>query len=161
MTGLVLTSSLFFLFIFWEMTALCSYALISFYNDDPKEVAGGIKALIITQVGGVGLLTGAVRRFQPEHILLFDVADFGGKPGEVTLLDWQETSGFSASTHSLPLGVLSAYLNSELNCPVQLVGIQPPGLDFDTPLSNPVKKSVQEIVTAIQNIFNERSRLYK
>ena len=60
MAGLVLTSSMFFLFVFWEMTALCSYGLISFYNDDPKAVAGGIKALIITQVGGVGLLAGAL-----------------------------------------------------------------------------------------------------
>lgn len=60
MAGLVLTSSLLFLFVFWEMTALCSYALISFYNDDPKAVAGGIKALIVTQIGGVGLLAGAL-----------------------------------------------------------------------------------------------------
>jgi len=60
MCGLVLTSSLLFLFVFWEITALCSYALISYYNDDPKAVAGGIKALIITQLGGVGLLAGAL-----------------------------------------------------------------------------------------------------
>jgi NADH-quinone oxidoreductase subunit L len=60
MCGLVLTTSLLFLFFFWEITALCSYALISFYNDDPKAVAGGIKALIITQFGGIGLLIGAV-----------------------------------------------------------------------------------------------------
>jgi NADH-quinone oxidoreductase subunit L len=60
MAGLVLTTSLLFLFFFWEITALCSYALISFYNDDPKAVAGGIKALIITQLGGIGLLIGAV-----------------------------------------------------------------------------------------------------
>lgn len=60
MVGLVLTSNLLLLFVFWEMTALCSYGLISFYNDDPKAVAGGMKALIITQVGGVGLLLGAV-----------------------------------------------------------------------------------------------------
>lgn len=60
MAGLVLSGSLLFMFLFWEITALCSYALISFYNDDPKAVAGGIKALIITQVGGVGLLAGAL-----------------------------------------------------------------------------------------------------
>ena len=60
MAGLVLTGSILLLFIFWEITALCSYALISFYNDDPKAVEGGIKALIITQVGGVGLLIGAL-----------------------------------------------------------------------------------------------------
>jgi len=60
MAGLVLTSSMLFLFFFWEITALCSYALISFNNDDPKAVAGGIKALIITQIGGIGLLLGAI-----------------------------------------------------------------------------------------------------
>jgi len=37
MAGLVLTNSFLFLFFFWEITALCSYALISFYNDDPKR----------------------------------------------------------------------------------------------------------------------------
>ncbi len=60
MVGLVLTGNMFCMFLFWEITALCSYALISFNNDDPKAVAGGIKALIITQVGGVGLLIGAL-----------------------------------------------------------------------------------------------------
>jgi len=60
MAGLVLTGSLFLLFVFWEITALCSCALISFNNDDPKAVAGGLKALLITQVGGVGLLCGAL-----------------------------------------------------------------------------------------------------
>ena len=60
MTGLVLSGNLLFTFFFWEITALCSYGLISFYNDDPKAVAGGIKALIITQVGGVGLLAGTL-----------------------------------------------------------------------------------------------------
>lgn len=56
MAGLVLTASLLLLFFFWELVAFCSYALISFHNDDPKAVAGGIKALVITQIGGVGLL---------------------------------------------------------------------------------------------------------
>lgn len=60
MAGLALTGSIFLLFVFWEITALCSYALIAFYNDDPKAVEGGLKALIITQLGGVGLLIGAL-----------------------------------------------------------------------------------------------------
>lgn len=60
MVGLVLSSNLLLVFVFWEITAFCSYALISFYNDDPKAVAAGIKALIMTQIGGVGLLGGAL-----------------------------------------------------------------------------------------------------
>jgi len=60
MAGLALSGSLLFTFFFWEITAVCSYALISFHNDDPRAVAGGIKALIMTQLGGVGLLGGAL-----------------------------------------------------------------------------------------------------
>ncbi len=60
MAGLVLTTNLLLMFVFWEITALCSYALISFHNDDPKAVAGGIKALIMTQFGGIGLLAAAL-----------------------------------------------------------------------------------------------------
>lgn len=63
MVGLVLTSNLLLMFIFWEITALCSYALISFYNDNPKAVAGGMKALIMTQIGGLGLLLAAALLF--------------------------------------------------------------------------------------------------
>jgi NADH-quinone oxidoreductase subunit L len=63
MAGLVLTSNMMLMFVFWELTALCSYALISFNNDDPKAVRGGIKALIITSIGGVGLLIGGLLLF--------------------------------------------------------------------------------------------------
>jgi NADH-quinone oxidoreductase subunit L len=63
MTGLVLTSNIMLMFVFWEITALCSYALIAFHNDDPKAVRGGIKALLITSIGGVGLLFGSVILF--------------------------------------------------------------------------------------------------
>ncbi len=60
MAGLVLTHSLLVLFVFWEMVAFCSYALIAFHNDDPKAVAGGIRALVMTQLGGLGLLAGVL-----------------------------------------------------------------------------------------------------
>jgi NADH-quinone oxidoreductase subunit L len=73
MSGLVLSGNLLFTFFFWEITALCSYGLISFYNDDPKAVAGGVKALIITQVGGVGLLAGTLLAFAYLHS--YQVAD--------------------------------------------------------------------------------------
>ncbi len=66
MVGLVLTTNLLLMFVFWEITALTSYALISFHNDDPKAVAGGIKALIITQFGGLGLADRGTGAVQPD-----------------------------------------------------------------------------------------------
>lgn len=85
MAGLVLSGSLLLMLIFWEITAFCSYALISFYNDDPRAVAAGVKALIMTQLGGAGLLLGALAArsylgdFQIETLL----AQAGSLPGTV------------------------------------------------------------------------------
>lgn len=81
MAGLVLTSNLLLMFFFWELTALCSYALISFYNDDPKAVAGGMKALIITQLGGIGLLVGALILYAQTGS--YDIQAFIAQPGLV------------------------------------------------------------------------------
>ena len=79
MCGLVLTNNMLLMFVFWEMTALCSYALISFNNDDPKAVAGGLKALIITQFGGIGLLLGAILLFS--YTGSYDINQFLENPG--------------------------------------------------------------------------------
>ncbi len=78
MVGLVLTGSMLLLFIFWEMTALCSYALISFYNDDPKAVEGGIKALVITSLGGVGMMIGALIIYA--YVGSYEISDFLADP---------------------------------------------------------------------------------
>jgi hydrogenase-4 component D len=51
------------LFIFWELTTLCSWALISQYQDEEKAVRAGYKALIMTHVGGLFLMTAIVLVF--------------------------------------------------------------------------------------------------
>jgi NADH-quinone oxidoreductase subunit L len=81
MAGLGLSGSLLFMFIFWEITAFCSYALISFHNDDPKAVAGGIKALIVTQLGGIGLLIGAL--IIRSHTGSYQIHDFLAGAGSI------------------------------------------------------------------------------
>lgn len=98
-------------------------------------------------------ITGQVRRFDPEHVLLFDAADFGGKPGDIALLDWDMVSGFSASTHTLPLHVFAGYLKDQFQCPVHLLGIQPADLSFDAPLSPPVEAAAQQIVLGLETIL--------
>jgi NADH-quinone oxidoreductase subunit L len=58
MIGLVFVDNLLILYLFWEVVGLCSYALIGFYNTDPKAAKAGIKALVTTRVGDVALLVG-------------------------------------------------------------------------------------------------------
>ncbi|MHC4697455.1 MAG: NADH-quinone oxidoreductase subunit L [Planctomycetota bacterium] len=58
MLGLVASSSLLFLFIFWELVGLCSYFLIGFYFDKAFASAAAIKAFITNRVGDFGFLIG-------------------------------------------------------------------------------------------------------
>ncbi len=58
MVCLVFTNNLLVLYIFWEIIGLCSYALIGFYNEDPKAAKAGIKAFVFTRIGDIGLLLG-------------------------------------------------------------------------------------------------------
>ncbi len=88
MVGLVLSSNLLVIVVFWEITAFCSYALISFHSDDPKAVAGGIKALIVTGLGGIGLLVGAFLIYA--QIGTFDLQQFLARASQIRsgILAW-------------------------------------------------------------------------
>ena len=94
--------------------------------------------------------SGTLRRFQPDLVILIDAADLGQSAGSVACLDWREACGFSVSTHSLPLNMLSAFLVSELDCLVIVLGIQPVQMGMGQPLSREVKLAVKEIVAELQ-----------
>jgi len=55
MVGVAVSPNFLQLFVFWELTTLCSWALISFYRND-KSLRAGLKALIMTHVGGAFFL---------------------------------------------------------------------------------------------------------
>ena len=50
MIGLAVSPNLLQFFVFWELTSLCSWALISFYQDE-RSLRAGFKALLMTHIG--------------------------------------------------------------------------------------------------------------
>ncbi|MCW4019257.1 MAG: NADH-quinone oxidoreductase subunit L [Candidatus Bathyarchaeota archaeon] len=56
MIGLVISDNFLQLFIFWEMVGMCSYALISFWNNRPESVKAGNKVFLMTRIGDAMLL---------------------------------------------------------------------------------------------------------
>ncbi len=70
MVGIAIAPTLLQLFFFWEMTTLCSWALISFY-DDPQSLKAGMKALMMTSFGGLFFLCGLVWVFSATGSLGF------------------------------------------------------------------------------------------
>jgi hydrogenase-4 component D len=55
MVGVAVSPNLLQFFVFWEMTTLCSWALISFRQNE-RSLRAGFKAILMTHIGGAFLL---------------------------------------------------------------------------------------------------------
>lgn len=58
MLGLVLSTNIFQIYIFWELVGVSSYLLIGFYFDKPSAVAASKKAFVVTRFADLGFLIG-------------------------------------------------------------------------------------------------------
>jgi hydrogenase maturation protease HycI len=90
-------------------------------------------------------VTGLLRRFRPDVVVLVDAAAMSERPGAVRWLERGCALGCSASTHTLPLGMLATYLRESLGCDVRLLGIQPEVIGEEGPLSAPVRRTVERL----------------
>jgi hydrogenase 3 maturation protease len=99
--------------------------------------------------------TGALRRFQPDLVIMVDAAQMDAPPGTVAWLDLEEIDGVSAVTHLLPLNMLARYLVHELDCAVGMIGIQPAQTEVLAELSDVVETAVGDIVTNLKP-FSEK-----
>ena len=58
MLGLVLSTNIFQIYIFWELVGVSSFLLVGFYFDKPSAVAASKKAFIVTRFADLGFLIG-------------------------------------------------------------------------------------------------------
>jgi len=58
MLGLVVSSNLFQIYMFWELVGVSSYLLIGYYYDKPAAVTASKKAFIVTRFADLGFLVG-------------------------------------------------------------------------------------------------------
>jgi len=115
-----------------------------------RECAADADHLLVIQAGHAPEnVTGELRSFHPELIILLDAADMRAKPGTICWVPIQSIEGISASTHSLPLSMLARYLTLELNCTVVLIGVQPQSTEVGEVVSVEVLDAVREIVEEI------------
>ncbi|MGO4998708.1 putative monovalent cation/H+ antiporter subunit A [Oceanisphaera sp. W20_SRM_FM3] len=60
MLGLVLSSNLIAMFVFWELTSFTSYLLIGFNHEQEKARKAALQGFFITVAGGLALMTGLI-----------------------------------------------------------------------------------------------------
>lgn len=79
-----------------------------------------------------------------DHLIFLDAADFWGKPGSVVFLDsTQMAARFpQVSTHTLSLGMLAKWAESNGSTRAWLLGIQPESLKSGTCLTATIQRTV-------------------
>lgn len=97
MLGLVVSSNIFQIYIFWELVGVSSFLLIGYYYDKPSAVAACKKAFIVTRFADVGFLIGIL-------ILSFysGTLDFNTL---IATLTSPETNGYKTAAAASFLGV--------------------------------------------------------
>lgn len=71
MLGLVLSTTLVQIYLFWEMVGLCSYFLIGFWFEKPSAAQAGRKAFIVNRIGDIGFFLGILVFFYATGTLRF------------------------------------------------------------------------------------------
>ncbi len=88
-----------------------------------------------------------------ELVLIVDVVDFGGRPGECRLLEVDELETFAVSSHNGSLELVRDYLAARSGAVTRVVGIQPGRLRLGSRLSDPVAKSARELACLLSRLL--------
>lgn len=99
-------------------------------------------------------VTGSVRRFGPALVLLLDAVQMSAEPGAVNWICFDQITGLSASTHTLPVDMLARFLALDIGCDVALIGIQPATTELGAALSPPVKHAVTNLARQLNHFFH-------
>lgn len=84
-----------------------------------------------------------VIKVKPDNIIIIDAVDFGGKPGEFSLLEAEDLKTANLFfTHNSSLTLVINYLQSNLKADIINLIIQPESIAFGENLSPGVAKSI-------------------
>ena len=94
-------------------------------------------------------LTGAIKKFQPTHLIIIDAAELNKEPGHIEIMEPETIGGTSFCTHSLPLKIIIGYLLESFKFQAILIGIQPKTLTFGAQPTKEVIAAAKLIAKAI------------
>ncbi|OWT33745.1 hydrogenase maturation peptidase HycI [Methanobrevibacter sp. 87.7] len=100
--------------------------------------------------------TGKIRSIDPSHILIIDAVIMDEEPGKIRLVNKEEVSSVSISTHSMSLSYLVNYLEIKKPYNILFIGIQPENMDLgELSLTDSCKKSSDEIINILETVLND------
>jgi hydrogenase maturation protease len=125
----------------------------------------GVGVFIAEKLEDIGVENVIVAEATPEHwlgfltkkkfekLLIVDSVLFGGKLGEIKILDLQEISERFGLTHSSSLHLFYDFISGEGNIKeLKVLAIMPESLDVGESLSPVVERSAGEIISFFKNL---------
>ena len=103
MLGLVISTNIFQMYMFWELVGVSSYLLIGFYYTKPAAIAASKKAFIVTRFADLGFLVGIL--ILSYHTQTFDFVDLTANNAALAVNSATKVSfmGFSAVSWAMAL----------------------------------------------------------
>jgi hydrogenase 3 maturation protease len=94
-----------------------------------------------------------IKRYNPSHIILVDVAHLNMKAGMIKLISADRIGGLAISTHNLPLSLFSKYIQKETEAKIILLAVQPKKLDYNTKMTPELRRAVEQLSEVIQRVL--------
>jgi len=91
---------------------------------------------------------------KPITIIVIDAADFGGKAGEIRIIDKEQIPEMSISTHTIPMSVIASIFEKDTSATLRFIGIQPRNVALGEEICSEVKDSALEIIKEIKEAYN-------
>lgn len=114
--------------------------------------ADGVRLLVLGGGAAPENFTGPVRDFAPDAVIVLDAARLGKTPGDYAVLDPEQITGLTFSTHMLPLPVMLSYLERACGCATAYVGIEPAstaqGIGLDPRVRAGAERLAEELAAA-------------
>jgi hydrogenase 3 maturation protease len=99
-------------------------------------------------------ITGPLREFHPDHVLMIDAADMGTPPGTVAVIQPGRIRANLYSTHNLPLTAVMQFIAWDIGTKVTLVGIQPETTEASTEISGHERDAIERLLSAISSAIS-------
>jgi hydrogenase 3 maturation protease len=99
--------------------------------------------------------TRPIESWNPSHLLIIDAVDMGENPGETELIQMDDISNVTVSTHKMSLTLLNKYLTNKLNLEIKLLGIQIKDVSFGDELSSELTQIPLRIAQLLNSVLHE------
>lgn len=96
-----------------------------------------------------------IESWNPSHLLILDAVDMGENPGEIELIQMDEISNLTVSTHKMSLTLLNKYLMSRLDLEIKLLGVQIKDVSFGDELSSELTHIPLRIAKLLNSVLKE------